>query len=169
MVNLIYIHGLYSSPRMDKLAVLERFSDRLYAPYLNYEKDDSIFTNLLSACNSQEINYVVGSSAGGLMGYWLAKHIGCPALLFNPALNSKHHRLDIFPPEEKPSSKNYFLNIILGVKDEQIIPQETQEYLEANEDTKSYVLDWQAELAHSIDLDTFQIACEKYLPDPANL
>ncbi len=168
MINLIYIHGLYSSPRMDKLAVLERFSDRLFAPYLDYEQDASIFPDLLNTCKKQAINYIVGSSAGGLMGYWLAKHLGCNALLFNPALKSFHKRPDIFSPNDIKQS-SYFLNIILGAKDDLILPHTTQHYLAIHEKAERYLLDWQEELGHTIDLETFKMVCEKYLPDPANV
>lgn len=170
MVNIIYIHGLYSSPKKEKLAILEAFSDKLYAPQLDYEQNQSIFPELLSACVAQDIHYIVGSSAGGLMGYWLAKHLGCQALLFNPALNSLHRRPDIELLKEKaPTATDYFLNVILGAKDEQVPPLETQTYLKAHELESRYLIDWQPKLAHSIDLETFRMACEKYLPNTAKV
>lgn len=167
MINLLYIHGLDSSPKLNKLAILERSCDSLHAPLLDYRKDSEIFSRLLNDSKEREINFIVGSSAGGLMGYWLAKHLQCPSLLFNPALDYANFNIPqkILPP---PSEKNYYYNIVLGQLDTIIDPKKTVQYLKKQEAEENYEFEILAHLGHTIDLEVFGYACFKYIDNQDN-
>ena len=163
MLNIIYLHGLESSPRPDKMAVLEALGDTLFAPQLDYFGNVSLFVEILEQSQNRAINFVVGSSAGGLMGYWLAKHLQCNSLLFNPALNYLGQRPDIFPPEGSLLNQFFHQKLILGGKDAVINYHKTLKYLQESEASQNYSYEILPNLAHSIDLETFTWACEKYI------
>lgn len=167
MINLIYIHGLDSSPKLDKLAILERSCDSLHAPWLDYRKDSDVFGRLLRESQERDINFIVGSSAGGLMGYWLAKHLQCPALLFNPALN--YHDPNIPQKIAKPpKGKGYFYSVVLGQLDTIIDPETTLDYLKSHESKDNYEYEVLETLGHTIDLEMFGYACLKYVESNPN-
>jgi len=157
--RILYIHGLDSSPRADKSAIMQRYAELLYTPHLFYRRDNTVFSRLLKDAKELEINYIIGSSLGGLMGFWLAQHLEINSLLFNPALPRFKERTDIFPSEKE--APNFFLNIILGKDDEVVPPQASIEYLEKTQ----YQYELNPNLAHQIDLDTFEKACKKYLSE----
>lgn len=163
-MNLLYIHGLDSSPRPDKTAILECIATQVWTPQLDYRANNNIFNELLSMAITEKINFIVGSSAGGFMGYWLAKYLDCRALLFNPALAFQSVIQQVLPVgPENISYQNTFLQIILGAKDEVIPPKTTIDYLANHEIPELYAIEQRPELAHQIDLNTFESMCVKYI------
>ncbi len=164
MINLMYIHGLHSQPRLDKIAILERYSDSLFAPHLDYENNANLFSYLLEEAREREINFVVGSSAGGLMGYWLGRYLGCTTILFNPALAFFQQRGDLHEIADlAPQDTHYYHQIVIGAKDDVVDPQSTVAYLEAQESEQNYRYEIRENLGHRIDIETFAYACEQYL------
>ncbi|MEO1655791.1 MAG: YqiA/YcfP family alpha/beta fold hydrolase, partial [Bacteroidota bacterium] len=102
-----------------------------------------------------------GSSAGGLMAYWLARYLDCKALLFNPALNFFKLRPDLQEwVADAPQNGNFYYHIVLGEKDDVVDPAQTLNYLEEKENQATYEIHPYPELGHRIDLDTFQEACQ---------
>lgn len=156
--NLMYLHGLMGHPTPEKMNLLAPKTNTLYYPTLDYFNHPNLFGWLLEEVKKREIDYIVGSSAGGLMGYWLAKHTGCNALLFNPALAKFELRRDIAKYKtnlDDLPAKSYFLDIVIGEKDDTIIPQTTLDFLEKNENPQNYRLHFRTDLGHRIDIDTF--------------
>ncbi len=157
MRHVLYIHGLDSSPHPDKLALLEPFCDTLKAPQLDYRGNAQVFPELLALCRAEPINCIVGSSAGGLMAYWLLRAIKGKGLLYNPALSMLEHRPDI-PAKRlaltRPDHAPYHL--ILGKKDEVVPYQGTLGYLESQARPGSYTFELLEGLGHTIPLDVFQ-------------
>jgi len=161
-MNLLYIHGLDSSPRPDKVAVLEGIANKVWAPQLNYRKNNQVFSELLPEAIRQNIDFIVGSSAGGFMGYWLSKHLNCQALLYNPALAFQSVIQQIIPAEEAHTYEKT-CQIVLGQKDNVIPPQSTIDYLQKNDQPAHYQIEIIEDLGHQIDLDIFKSTCQKYI------
>lgn len=161
-MDILYIHGLDSTPRPDKVAVLTEMSDTVWAPQLNYRANSHIFDELLAGAKARQVNYIVGSSAGGFMEYWLAKHLCCNALLFNPALAFQSVMQQILPVEN-PRITKVFYSIILGGKDDIIPPQTTLDFLVQNNEPDQYQIEQIESLGHQIDMDTYNYACKKYI------
>lgn len=160
MIKLLYIHGLHSSPLPEKMAILKEKCELLVAPQIDYEGNPRVFLDLKDLVEEHQINYLVGSSAGGLMAFWLAKYQDCRALLFNPALNFFTQRPDLQKlVGDAPKGAGVFYDIILGEKDDTVDPIQTQKYLREREVPKSYAIHSYPELGHRIDLDTFRAAC----------
>ncbi|WP_299455758.1 YqiA/YcfP family alpha/beta fold hydrolase [uncultured Microscilla sp.] len=161
-MNLLYIHGLDSSPRPDKVAVLQDIADNVWAPQLNYRENPDTFAYLLEGAKKREINYIVGSSAGGFMGYWLAPHLQCKALLFNPALAFQSIIQQIVTLTTVTSFQPFY-SIILGGQDEVIPPQTTLDFLMKHNSPTQYYIDHINSLGHQIDMPTYEYACYKYI------
>ncbi|HAS40841.1 MAG TPA: hypothetical protein DCS93_10195 [Microscillaceae bacterium] len=161
-MNLLYIHGLDSNPRPDKVAILEGIATNVWAPQLNYRENNNVFGELLSEAIRQDIHFIVGSSAGGFMGYWLSKHLNCNALLYNPALAFQSVIQQIVPVEETQAYQGR-CQIILGRQDNIIPPQSTIDYLQKNDPSAHYQIEIVEGLGHQIDLDTFRSTCHQYI------
>ena len=161
-MNLLYIHGLDSSPRPDKVAVLQTLATKVWAPQLDYRNNNNVFSELLKLAKSEQINFIVGSSAGGFMGYWLTRHLDCRALLYNPALAFQSIIQQIAPLEEKQLHQAFY-QIILGKQDDIISPQSTLDYLKEHDQPDNYQIETIQDLGHQIDMNTFEYTCHKYI------
>ena len=80
------------------------------------------------------INYIIGSSFGGMLGYWLSEKHKIPALLFNPALQIEKSIIHF----EINHNKSPYKLIILGKKDEIVDPIITSKFLNKNLHDKNY-------------------------------
>ncbi|GAB4395342.1 MAG: hypothetical protein OHK0053_02320 [Microscillaceae bacterium] len=159
-MHLLYLHGLHARPHTDKVAYLAKYASRVSAPHLDYFQNEVLFSDLLGFCREEAVQVLVGSSAGGLMAYWLGQHLGLPALLFNPALMYRAMRSDIIEPAQAASDTFYY--VVLGEQDEVIKPETTRRWLEVKSHPKNYCLDIRPALGHQIDLNTFQEAVDTF-------
>lgn len=162
-MNILYIHGLHSYPKPEKVAILQDMADNVWAPQLNYKENPHTFNFLLEGGQHHNINFIVGSSAGGFMGYWLAPHLQCNALLFNPALAFQSVMQQVVALPNNAESFQSFYSIVLGEKDDVIPPQSTLDFLAKHNTSSQYQIDKIDTLGHQIDMDTYQYACNKYV------
>lgn len=152
-LNTLYIHGLDSSPSPEKLQIMEDRGLETYTLHLNYREEDDIYVALKRYAVSKQIEFVIGSSMGGFLAYWLAEELGIPCLLFNPALNIKILK-NKFPLIESLYCPARF--VVLGAKDDVINPEENINYLRnknrENLVQKIITCEW---LGHQVDHQTF--------------
>jgi hypothetical protein len=147
----LYIHGLDSSPKQDKIKIVEKYS-KAFSLHLNYHNEPNSFNILSNLIIEKNINFIIGSSFGGMLGYWLAEKHKIPALLFNPALQIEKSIIHF----EINHNKSPFKLIILGMKDEIVDPIITSKFLNKNLHDKNYEIINCDELAHKIDMETFK-------------
>lgn len=115
MRKILYLHGLDSHLQTDRAAVLAPYGE-VIAPTFDYKNNPELFGQL---CHEyKDISAIIGSSAGGLVGYFLAQKLQKPCLLFNPALNYQHQMP--FAPFWDKQYKQYML-LVMGVQD-MVIP-----------------------------------------------
>ena len=163
-MKIMYLHGLYSSPQADKVAILTAKCEVLLAPQLDYFEHPDLFGYIIGEAQASGIDFVVGSSAGGLMGYYLAQVLGIKALLFNPAIAKMNLRPDIVKHKAADfTKKSYFCQLVLGAKDETIVPQTTLDYLATHDVASNYAYHILPELEHKIPLDVFGWAVENFV------
>jgi len=115
MRKILYLHGLDSYLHADREEVLAPYGEIL-APVFDYKNSPELFTHLCE--EYQNIDVIIGSSAGGLIGYFLAQKLQKPCALFNPALNYEHEMP--FAPFWDKQYKEYML-LVIGMQDE-VIP-----------------------------------------------
>ncbi|CEN51416.1 conserved hypothetical protein [Capnocytophaga canimorsus] len=82
-MKILYLHGLDSFLQDDRRAVLQQYAT-IYAPVLDYKGTPNLFEKLQETYH--DVDAIIGSSAGGLVTYYLAQALQKPCLLFNPAL-----------------------------------------------------------------------------------
>ena len=96
---IVYLHGFRSSPQSFKARLLgERMAalglaDQYACPALSERPSSAIAQaeDLAGRCVASELT-LIGSSLGGFYATWLAEHLGCRAVLLNPALRA-HEKL----------------------------------------------------------------------------
>lgn len=113
-MKILYLHGLDSHLQTDRRSVLEQYGS-VEAPTFDYLNTPNLFSMLSS--EYQYIDAIIGSSAGGLIAYYLAQKLQKSCLIFNPALPFRQQM-----PFSVNFDENYnqFMVIVLGVQDEVI-------------------------------------------------
>lgn len=154
-MNILYIHGLDSSPNPFRIDWLQAQGHTVHALHLDYRTEPEVYNLLRRA--AIESSFIVGSSLGGRLGYWLSEELGIPCLLYNPAL-----ALEIPDLTENYSTltgcpERY---VVLGDQDDVVDAQATWNWLTARESPscRQRVIrcHW---LGHEIDPDTFVETC----------
>jgi predicted esterase YcpF (UPF0227 family) len=154
-MRTLYIHGLDSYPVPEKTEIMKDAGLKVVALHLNYREKLGIYETLKDTAVRKKVEFIVGSSLGGYLGYWLAEDLGLPCLLFNPAM----HYDDVFYSKmpEIENLKCPVRYVVLGARDKTQKLNEVTRLLksEAREDLNQRILtcEW---LGHEIDLNTFQ-------------
>lgn len=150
-MKILYLHGLDSFLQNDRKEVLEQYGT-VYAPTLDYKNAPNLFQNLQKDYAS--VQAIIGSSAGGLITYYLGQAMQKPCLLFNPALNFKN---------EMPISTTFdtsysqYMRIVIGIQDEVIPAWQSVEIIK-NDITKNQNIDIQLinHMKHSYPITIFE-------------
>ncbi|WP_051296288.1 YqiA/YcfP family alpha/beta fold hydrolase [Eisenibacter elegans] len=158
--HLLYLHGLDSVPHSDKVARLSAVAARISAPLLDYRQHPDTLQRLLDSYNTDRPDFLIGSSMGGLMAYWMSLYWGIPSLLLNPALSYTSVFQHITPA---PNPQWVQQVLILGAQDNLILPQDTQQYLQAYHPSAHYTVDIWPTLGHQIPVEDFQAIIDKHL------
>lgn len=158
-MKILYLHGLDSFLQDDRREVLEKKAE-IYAPTLDYKAGGkNLFNQLIT--DYKQVNAIIGSSAGGLITYYLAQILNKPCLLFNPALPFKK---DL--PFEVSFDKNYqkLMQIVLGFQDE-IIPYHESLKIIFEDITETQNIDIHIinQMKHSYDIHIFSKEFEFFL------
>ncbi|RMG70989.1 MAG: alpha/beta hydrolase [Bacteroidetes bacterium] len=153
-MRILYIHGLDSSPNPDRIGWLERAGHRVFALHLDYRQQPDAFAILRGYAQANQIEFIVGSSLGGFLGFWLGEALGLPTLLFNPAMTMvrlDEARIDPNMPRRCPSRW-----VVLGAQDDTVDPFQNEAFFADPDNQVPYQrvvrCQW---LGHQIDPDTF--------------
>lgn len=136
---IIYFHGLESPSGGPKYKFLkERYGD-VYAPKMEYSKyKNTLFNDIYEQIKNKKIDIISGSSMGGFFAYYMAKKLGSNTILFNPGLHSR----TFTPSVDISGTKVPFHDVILGEKDDVILPDKTIVWLQENEKKGNYKIHW---------------------------
>lgn len=148
---VLYLHGLDSSPTPEKTSMIARLGFRVIAPQMHYREEKNLYGRVGRLIDYFQPDWIVGSSIGGYMGFWLSRQFDIPAILINPALSFK---------EEDPGLiQSFTLNdtaahIVIGMKDDVVLPEKTLGWLEGNRAHFTKVdLYPQEDMGHRIQVD----------------
>ncbi len=163
-MKALYIHGLNSSPNPKKLEIIENLGLEVVSPFIDYDKEKSaVYERVKTIALKKKIDLIIGSSLGGFIGFWLAKDIEIPALLFNPALYFESMQ-PFIPPIN--SDNNPPIYVCLGEKDTQVDPVKVRKYLEnLNPNYQKLKIVSASWLQHGIDLTTFKSMTSWFLSE----
>ena len=152
--NCLYVHGLHSDVNRDKVKIMEKYFTKVMAEHINYGETPNTYSLLKEMCLTGKVDFIIGSSFGGYLGFYLSRELGLPCLLFNPALffgDEDDHYLRVKPTKPSP-----FSLIVQGEKDDVVPANSIGEFLDSNavdDQIKVIRCDW---LPHRIDLVTFE-------------
>lgn len=155
-MKTLYIHGLDSYPKVEKIDILKKHKLDPVALHLNYRKKLGFYETLKETALRKKVKFIVGSSLGGYLGFLLANDLGLPCLLYNPAMEYKEKVFySIMPQLEEFKSPNCY--VVLGAWDKTVNPEETKKTLKEHQhnglNCKIVTCEW---LGHKIDLNTFE-------------
>lgn len=152
-MNILYIHGLNGSLSPEKQAILERYG-KVQAPSIDYENNPDSIKWLYAQYRDMQLDVLMGSSMGGFAVYHLSKLLQRPALVFNPALESR----SVFQKTpDTPDSNGSFINIVLGAKDSVVDPKSTLNYLgDLLKQAQNYSIHIRHNLEHRIPVEVFE-------------
>lgn len=159
-MKTLYLHGLDSFLSDEKRVILEKYTNNLIAPSIDYRQDPYTIQTLLERHKDEKIELVIGSSMGGLTAYYLSWFWQIPCLAFNPALpyRSTIQELPALPItiNKIKNLRKEYLRVILGRHDDIINPFDTLPILmnDMNED-EPLSIHLRNDLAHQIPFDIF--------------
>ncbi|RIY36979.1 alpha/beta hydrolase [Capnocytophaga canis] len=149
--RLLYLHGLDSLLQDDRRAVLQTYG-MVEGPTINYKNTPNLFQKLQQ--NYADIEAIIGSSAGGLVAYYLAQYLQKPCLLFNPALTFRAEM-----PIPTAFNKNYkeYMQIVVGGQDKIISAWESIEIIKEDiSENQNINIHFTNTMQHSYDIDIFR-------------
>jgi len=152
-MNILYLHGLKSKLGPKKREVLEKYGT-VFAPDIDYSGENIQVQRILQQYPTTEFNVIIGSSMGGLNGYIISNWIGRPALLFNPPLSK--YLWSLMLPKEKFIKADASKQLLLGARDEIVVPQETLTYLGKHLPEYETEIKIEPHLGHRIPLEIFK-------------
>jgi len=157
--NCLFVHGLHSNVNQDKVAIMEKYFPKVTARYIQYGSRPDAYNELKDICRKEKVDFIIGSSFGAYLGFYLSRELQLPAILFNPALFFRDQDTTFVIKEIHQASP--FSLFVIGEKDDVIPPGSIDLFLEKNkiEDNIRIIrCEW---VEHRIDLKTFEamISC----------
>jgi uncharacterized protein len=151
-MRVLYLHGLDSNPSKEKIELLTDYGYKVTAPHIIYrqfENDISLFEGIIREIKDSRIDFIIGSSFGGYMGFWASEIANKKALLFNPAIMRQSSLI----PVNKTKSDTPKI-IVLGKNDDVVDPKETKEFVNIGKYQNISVYEW--DFAHRVSLENFE-------------
>ncbi len=154
--NILYYHGFGSQLSPQKRLILERFGD-VVAPLIDYQAVGIIDNAIEQYADKliKDIDLIIGSSMGGLMGYHVAQKYNVPCLIFNPAFC--HNSLGWVKDSVTGSDNNRtaMAYIVLGRKDEVILYTPNLNFIETHISEPKRIIT-ENNMGHQIPLNLFE-------------
>jgi len=153
-MKVLYIHGLDSHPTPQKIQMIAERGHEVFALHLNYREQKDAYHILKKYAEENQVEFIVGSSLGGFLGFYLAEELGIDCLLFNPAMAIDIVEAKISADFQRKCKKRY---VILGDKDEVVNPTYNWDFFQNpdNQAPHQRVIRCQW-LAHQIDFLSFK-------------
>lgn len=153
-MRILYIHGLDSAPNPDRIASLEAAGHEVFALHLDYRQQPDAYDILRDYAQQQRIDYIIGSSLGGALGFWLAEEMGVPCLLFNPAVYLSRPEINIELTAQPGCPARW---VVIGEQDDVVDPAQSWAFFAQQDQRQTWQrvirCQW---LGHQIDRATFR-------------
>jgi len=158
-MKVLYLHGLNSFPKEEKVEILANHFSEVYAPRIdwqNREKRVKLFSTYANLISARNITHVIGSSMGGQMAFYLALYCNIDALCFNPAFNFMYND---FGFKVNPNYKHEIF-LKLGKYDNVISYKDTINFIKNFPTNITYDI---IDIKHDIDLNTFKLSVDEFV------
>jgi len=136
----------------EKKDFLERIGD-VYAPFIDYEKQADIVIKLYEEFRNKPLDFISGTSLGGIIAFHLAKLLNVPCLLFNPAVIALNQIKQFIPNKAFETDYKQNSMVVIGLKDDIVDPNLQIEFFK---NFKNFILIKETELEHGIPIEIFE-------------
>jgi Predicted esterase len=152
-MKTLWIHGMNASPNEEKIATMRSHGLEVDALHLDYGSEPRSFEILRDHCIQNSIAFLVGSSYGGFLAFWLSEELGLPCLIINPAVSL---RLREITRPKLTGLRSKLCIVALGNDDDKIDPERTQQFMDQDRrDGKTIVVKiWEME-GHNFSPNAF--------------
>jgi uncharacterized protein len=153
-MRILYIHGLDSRPNPERISSLESNGHQVYALHLDYRLERNAYARLRQLSRDKRVEFLVGSSLGGLMAFWLGEELGLPCLLYNPAVYYGRDQANIVVQQQLGCPARW---VVIGDEDDVVDPEISWQYFQDISPQVNFqrVIRYQG-LGHQIDPSTFR-------------
>ncbi|CAM3296406.1 YqiA/YcfP family alpha/beta fold hydrolase [Empedobacter stercoris] len=162
-MKFAYLHGYQGSVTDEKRAYLDSLGD-CFAPSIDYDNATTLVQDLIAQFKKEPIEFIAGTSLGGMISYYLGLVLNIPVLMFNPAVIAVE-RLKPFLPEQLLNGVPTQPNLIFtGLQDDVIEPKFQIEFVENLQKLNGNIEQiFAANMTHLITLEEFEKAFETFL------
>lgn len=162
-MKFAYLHGYQGSVTDEKRAYLDSLGD-CFAPSIDYDNATTLVQDLIAQFKKEPIEFIAGTSLGGMLSYYLGLVLNIPVLMFNPAVIAIE-RLQPFLPEQLLKAIPIKQNLIFtGLQDDVIEPKFQIEFVENLQKLNGNIEQiFATNMTHLITLEEFEKAFETFL------
>ncbi len=151
-MNILYLHG-YNSVNINSRTEWLSTKGNLTNPLMDYHNYVESYQYLDKIVVKNKIDIIVGSSLGGLLGFYLANYHNLKTVLLNPALIMGN----VLRPDNRQLATQAKHFISLGKHDDVIPPHTTKAVLK---EVKSNYFIKEYNIGHKTTFDVFLDICK---------
>ncbi|MBU0489719.1 MAG: hypothetical protein KKA07_06515 [Bacteroidetes bacterium] len=123
----LYLHGLGATPTGEKVDWLHKQFTAL-TPHIDYLQS-GVYESLREAVVEYKPDFLIGSSVGGYMAYFLAGDFDLPVVLFNPALPYRNGFVTEVSQQKHPVRDIF---VVIGFNDDVIKAEDNLNWILRN-------------------------------------
>lgn len=153
----LYLHGYNSSPNPDKIAFLHDRGLATVAPPIDYHKP-LVYQRLEALARALQPDLIIGSSMGAYLGFYMARVLNIPTLLFNPAFVNPDN---FYPLVDKTGKHKPLQSMVVGLNDDVINPRDAMFFVFEIYGQHLFTVDHT--LGHQVPLHTFKEHVNRWL------
>lgn len=155
-MKFAYLHGYQGFVTDEKRVYLNELGD-CYAPTIDYDNAPTLIQDLVAQFTKEPIQFIAGTSLGGMISYYLGLILNVPVLMFNPAVIAIE-RLKPFLSDELLNAVPQKQNMVFtGLKDDVVEPKFQIEFVENLKQKNANIMQFfDEEMTHLVTLEEFE-------------
>ena len=155
-MKFAYLHGYQGFVTDEKRVYLNELGD-CYSPTIDYDNAPTLIQDLVAQFTKEPIQFIAGTSLGGMISYYLGLILNVPVLMFNPAVIAIE-RLKPFLSDELLNAVPQKQNMVFtGLKDDVVDPKFQIEFVENLKQKNANIMQFfDEEMTHLVTLEEFE-------------
>ncbi|MBO6213238.1 YqiA/YcfP family alpha/beta fold hydrolase [Algoriella sp.] len=155
-MKFAYLHGYQGFVTDEKRVYLNELGD-CYSPTIDYDNAPTLIQDLVAQFTKEPIEFISGTSLGGMISYYLGLILNVPVLMFNPAVIAIE-RLKPFLSDELLNAVPQKQNMVFtGLKDDVVEPKFQIEFVENLKQKNANIMQFfDEEMTHLVTLEEFE-------------
>mgnify|MGYP001608815007 FL=1 len=155
-MKFAYLHGYQGFVTDEKRVYLNELGD-CYSPTIDYDNAPTLIQDLVAQFTKEPIQFIAGTSLGGMISYYLGLILNVPVLMFNPAVIAIE-RLKPFLSDELLNAVPQKQNMVFtGLKDDVVDTKFQIEFVENLKQKNANITQFfDEEMTHLVTLEEFE-------------